>query len=248
MKRCKRGFTLIELAVVGMVMSSVLVAAWSVFEVLKRSQLMVEGRTDARAQLRAAFNRLTMEFNKADFILTNQTVFLGGQTFVLPDLGSRGVNDAGNLDAGFVVAIPKGPDPDPSLATAVGTYDVVAVKTVPRPVRDSRNPNARSILLLKWIDRSTGNIPNPTAAALDYSALGPPQLRKVYDTYILPGGFSVMPTRPLNSVSLVARFTKDVSAGAGASVDKVDGAKVGGIGLEKQSEQHSVNIMLRNSI
>jgi hypothetical protein len=102
--------------------------------------------------------------------------------------------------------------------------------------------------MLKWIDRATPSMIDPNASFINYGALGDPVYRKVYDTYILPGGFSIMPTRPLNAVSMVARFSKDVSAGAGRSYETVNGAKVGGIGLATQIEQHSVNIMLRNSI
>lgn len=251
----KRAFTLIEVLVVGLVMSSVLVAAYSVFEVLKRSQLMVAGRTDARSQLRAALTRMNLEFSHATFIHASgdQTspisVVLDGETFVLPALGANGVNsdDEFSIDAGFIVATRQTPPLDPSWVGSYSLlYNVVAIKTIPRPEPDSRNPDARSILLMKWTNVSTSNETNPTGAYIDYANLGEPQLRKVYDTYILPGDFSVMPSRPLNSIAIVAKFTKDVSAGAGVSVDKVNNAKVGGIGLEKQSETHTINILIRN--
>ena len=243
------GFTVVEVLVAGVVMSAVLVAAWSVFEVLKRSQLMVAGRSDSRSQVRAAFNRINLEFSRADFILSNRTVVLNGETFVLPSLGNDGLNDETNLDAGFVVAIPQGTLRDPSFDQAYQqNYSVVAIKTIPRPEPDSRNPDARSILFLRWGSVDTPSVPNPTAASINYSGLGEPDLRKVYDTYILPGGFRINPTRPLNAVSMDATFTRDVSAGAGASVDKVDGANVGGIGLATQTERHVLNVVLRNSL
>ena len=188
MLRKKRlGFTLVEILVAGFCMTFVLVAAYSVFEVLKRSSMMVGGRTDARSQVRAAFNRLELELSKANYIRTDpaspaSSIALGGQTFVVPKDDGTSISLIDSLNAGLVVAIPKSPIPDPWFSTSIALFDIVAIKTIPRPIPDSRNPNARSILFLKWIDVPTANVFQPTADNINFAAIGTPRVRNVDDT------------------------------------------------------------------
>lgn len=247
MTKRRRGFTLIEILVVSGILIFVMLAAYAVLEVVRRSELTISARTDARAQVRNAFNQLALDLRRAQTIYVaaappSQSITLDGEAYVIVSEGVRGRNadsESSPLpetvydeDLGIVFAYPKDDPPFPDTQVQ-RLYDVVAVKTIPRPQADSRNPDARSVLYKKWIDVATPNLLNANPTDIDLTSLGAADQQKVFDAYIPPGGLTMTLTNlvdaPTNSVAIEMRFEKQ----------PLDGSL--------QTERHYENIHIRNN-
>lgn len=206
-----RGFTLIEVVIASALMLMLLLAFYAVAEALQRSQLTSDARLEARQALRNAMRAFTVEASAAGHFFEGSggTVTLGGLVCKLPakpvapatehtpgdtvvvavpldETRPANITDDPDWQVGAVTLIPFNsssarPDGFPD-----NRYNIIALTTRPRTPADSRNANARQIVIMRW-DRVQPPGTNYLApATINLAGLGAPAKTRVYDAYVKP--------------------------------------------------------------
>lgn len=240
------GIGLLEVLVASTMVIFIMVAAYAVLEVMRRSEMVTSARLEPRQNVRSVLNRIGRSVRSSSFIFTGTTVTLDGIVFDLPDVydpDNPDPTDEGNC---LVTAVPEDltrpvdiNDYNDILKTAVphfpigsagaipdglpdGTYTVVAVTHVNRAQADHKNPNAQDVIFLTW----EGVVPASHLApsSINLAALGDPDVEHRFDCYLKPNGFRVQVLTDGSAVVGPSSVAKQVSVAAVFERKPIDGA------------------------
>ena len=196
----QRGLSLIEVIIATGMMLMLLLAFYAVAEMLQRSQIVTDARLEARQQLRSATRNFALATGGASAFFTGTSatpLTINGLSCVLPYVDGSGVLQQGNT-AALAIPIdafrptdsnldPKFP-PRPISGTpdgfCDGVYDIVVMTTRPTTPADSRNPDSRQIVLMRWSEKEPSVWLAPLT--LDLTSLGPPDSIRYFDAFIEP--------------------------------------------------------------
>lgn len=197
-----KGLSLLEVVIASALMLMLLLAFYAVAETLSRSQITSDARLQARQQLRTGVRSFSISTSEATAFYAGDgdPIVLGSYTCLLPEPNAAG--DAFLPGDTVVVAIPVdetrpanlGDDPMSSLTTLApngspdgfhdNLYDIVALTSRARDPVDSRNPDARQLILMRWSDVAPVGFGAPLTINLE--TLGNPDLLRVFDCYLKP--------------------------------------------------------------
>jgi hypothetical protein len=203
-RRHRRGVTMVEVLVGSLLMLMLLVAFYAIAEMLGRSQIASDARLEARQQLRNATRAYALATSQAngyyEATASSDTTDIGGYTCQLPFFNTS----TQLFEPGDTIAVavpidrtrPEDPaddprDPDTVLASA-GTpdgfpdnkYSVVVLTSRPMTPPDSRNPQARQLVILRWDNLTPVGFQAPLT--IDLETLGTPTVERVFDAYLEP--------------------------------------------------------------
>lgn len=199
-----RGMSLLEVMIGAGLMLMLLLAFYGIAEMLSRSQIASDARLEARQQLRSATRAFSLASSQATcfFAATGSgvTTNIGGYTCQLPfyDTTTEQFQDGDAIAVAVPVDLtrPADPaddprDPDTELATG-GTpdgfpdnlYTVVVLTSRAMDPPDSRNPNARQLVLMRWDNVAPAAFLAPLT--IDLESLGTPAVERVFDAYLKP--------------------------------------------------------------
>lgn len=206
-QRQTSGMTLIEVIISASMMFMLLTAFYAIAEMLARSQLTTDARITARQNVRNVMRTFGISASETSYFYEGDgnPIVLGGYTCMLPsDVDEDGVYISGDTIA---IAVPKdltrpiNSADDPKLAATArypvdssdavpdgyhdNFYDIVVLTSRPTQPNDSRNPDSRQMVLLKW-----ENVVPPIWGAagtldLEDDLVGAP-LERVFDCYLKP--------------------------------------------------------------
>ena len=197
-----RGLSLIEVVIASALMLMLLLAFYAVAETLSRSQITSDARLQARQQLRAGVRSFSISTSEATAFFTGdgEPIPLGGYLCLLPEPNATGESFLPGDTV--IIAIPvdetrpanAADDPTSSTTTlaANGTpdgfhdnlYDIVALTSRPTTPADSRTPNSRQLILMRWSKVAPVGYGAPLTIELE--DLGNPILERVFDCYLKP--------------------------------------------------------------
>ena len=197
-----KGLSLLEVVIASALMLMLLLAFYAVAETLSRSQITSDARLQARQQLRTGVRAFSISASEATCFYAGDgnPIVLGGYTCLLPESNLAG--DAFVSGDTVVVAIPvdetrptnAADDPTSSSTTLAGKgtpdgfhdnlYDIVALTSRPRQPADSRNPNSRQLILMRWTKVAPTTFGAPLT--INLGNLGTPSLERVFDCYLKP--------------------------------------------------------------
>lgn len=205
MRKRTRGISLLEVMIASALMLMLLFAFYGIAEMISRSRIVTEARLEARQQLRMAVRNFNLEATEGSGFYQGdgKPIKLGGYTCVLPFYNaSTGTYSNGDTLAVAVpidVTCPVNQAQDPRLAnTKLATgkaahpdgfpdnrYDITVLTTRPMRPANSRNPNARQIVLMRWENVQPATFLAPLTPAT-LAGLGAPRVERVFDSYLKP--------------------------------------------------------------
>ena len=197
-----RGLSLLEVIIASAMMLMLLLAFYAIAEMLSRSQITSDARLTARKNLRNCMRFFGVSTSEAHAFYSGDgnPITIGGYSCLLPeDL------NGGNFKAGDTLAVavpqdltrPVNAQFDPTLASTNrypltssnaipdgfhdNYYDIFVLTSRPTTPPDSRNPNSRQLVLMRW----DNVIPAAWEAPLTID-LGTPDQVKIYDCFLKP--------------------------------------------------------------
>jgi hypothetical protein len=192
---------LIEVMLSSVMMLMLLFAFYGVAEALQRSQLVSDGRVQARQALRNGLRAFQLASAEATafFPGNGSAQTIGGYSCRLPAMLASGSYDSGDTVAVAVpvdISGPADPGDDPRLPSTVlqtgagaqadgfpdNRYDILVLTTRSRRPADSRNPAARQLVLMRWENVQPVSFLAPLT--IDLQDLGAPVVERVFDTYL----------------------------------------------------------------
>lgn len=203
----RRGMTLIEVIIASSLMLILLTAFYAVAEALKKSQVVSDARLEARQNLRNAVRRVQLYFSHSSWLyrsVSGGVKSINGYACILPypDPGDPENYIAGDTLA-FAVPLDLTRLTDPHLNPLDpidaesdrspgpdgfhdNRYQIVVFTSRPHEPADSRNADARQLVLMRWDDvrPPIGNEFAPVT--IDLESLGQPDHLKIYDAYLKP--------------------------------------------------------------
>jgi prepilin-type N-terminal cleavage/methylation domain-containing protein len=202
-----RGLSLIEVLIASAMMLMLLLAFYAAAESLQRSQITSDARQSARQALRSGIRAFTIATSEATCFYSGATatpINIGGYSCLLPSRAPSGTDFVAGDTVAVAVPVdlsrPVNPADDPassstalfpsssSSATPDGfhdnRYNIVVLTTRPTTPVDSRNPNSRQLVVMRWEDRAPVSYGAPLT--INLATLGNPVSERVFDCHLRP--------------------------------------------------------------